>query len=62
MQNSENTEEIIAKYAIDADLFRLGSSILKHAGPRGAAPVGGEAQKKVHIFAKCETNQIKFFF
>ena len=27
-------------YAVDAKLFRLGSSIQKHVGPRGAAPVG----------------------
>ena len=30
-----------AKYAVDANLFRLGSSIQKNAGSRGAAPVGG---------------------
>ena len=27
----------VAKYAVDANLFPIGSSILKHAGPRGAA-------------------------
>ena len=27
-----------AKYAVDANLFRLGSSIQKHAGSRGTAP------------------------
>ena len=34
-------EEIIAKYAVDTNLFRLGSSIKKHAGSKGAAPVEG---------------------
>ena len=28
----------------DANQFRLGSSILKHAGSRGAAPVGGDGE------------------
>ena len=33
-------EEIIAKYAFDANLFRLGFSIQNHPGSRGADPVG----------------------
>ena len=28
----KNTEDTIMKYAVDANLFRLGSSILKFAG------------------------------
>ena len=31
----------IAKNAVDANLFRLGSSILKHSRSRGATSVGG---------------------
>ena len=37
---SNNLVRFIAKYAVEANLFRLGSSIKKHAGSRGAAPVG----------------------
>ena len=31
----------ISKYAVDANLFQLGSSIQKQAGSRGAAPLVG---------------------
>ena len=34
--------------ASDANQFRLGSSIQKHAGSRGAAPVGGMGSKAPH--------------
>ena len=37
---TETTDKGIAKYPVDANLFRLESSILKHAGSRGAAPMG----------------------
>ena len=36
----KNLVGLIDKYVIDANLFRLGSSIQKLAGSRGAAPVG----------------------
>ena len=35
----QNTEEIIAKYAVNANMFGQGSSILKHAGSGGTTPV-----------------------
>ena len=38
---SKNQVGFIAKYCIDANLFRLGSSIQKYVGTRGTAPVGG---------------------
>ena len=43
---AKNLVGFVAKYAVDANLFRLGSSIEKHAAFRGTAPVrcvGGEA-------------------
>ena len=56
----------IAKYAVDANLFRLGSSILKHAGSKGAAPVtgvvGGAHYKKIkflQVLTECIANQMK---
>ena len=36
---SENLVGFIAKYAVDASLFRIGVSILKHERSRGVAPV-----------------------
>ena len=38
---TETTYKGFAKYAVDANLFQLGSIILKHAESRGVAPVGG---------------------
>ena len=52
LDSAKNLVRLIAKYAFDAKLFRLGSSILKHAGSRGAAPVGGvggEAQFQIYF-------------
>ena len=47
------TVRYIAKYIVDANLFRLGSSILKHEGP-GAQPQWGVEPpiKKNQIYAK----------
>ena len=44
-------EEIIAKYAVDANLFRLGSTnpIKKNQAP-GCFSVGGEVSTKFFIF------------
>ena len=39
---------VFCDYAVDANLFRLLSSILKHEGSRGAAPVGGVGGKAHH--------------
>ena len=38
---AKNLVGFIAKYAVDANLFRLGSLILKDAGSRSTAPVRG---------------------
>ena len=57
---AKNLIGFITKYAVDATLFRLGSSVLKHAGPRGAD------QKKILLSPdKCksdEKNIYIFFF
>ena len=37
----KNLVGFIVKYAVEANLFRLVSSIPKHACSRGAAPMGG---------------------
>ena len=37
---TETTYKGFEKYAVDANLFQLGSSILKYAGSRGTAPRG----------------------
>ena len=41
----ENLVRFIGKYAVDVNLFRLGSSILKHAESSDATPVGGVGGK-----------------
>jgi len=38
---SKNLVWFIAEMPLSTNLFRLGSSIQKHAGSRDAAPVGG---------------------
>ena len=40
----------IPKYAVDAHLFRLGCSILKHVESRGAAPIDDERNEALHKF------------
>ena len=42
----KNLVSFIAKYAVDANLFQLGSSIQKHAGSMSAAPVGATREAK----------------
>ena len=39
---SKNLEAFLAEMPLSANLFQLGSTIQKHAGSRGVAPVGGE--------------------
>ena len=48
-----------AKYAVDANLFQLGSSIQKYAGSRGAAPAGGARGRST---PKIKKIQQKTFF
>ena len=43
-------EKIIAKYAVDANLFRLGSTNPKKFPPHGCFLVGGEAPPTKNIF------------
>ena len=47
---TETTHKGFAKYAVDAKLFRLGSSILKRAGSRGTASVEVMGGKATHNF------------
>ena len=58
---TETTYKGFAKYAVDANLFRLGSSILRHAGPRGAAPVGDMGSEAPHKNKNKLANWIKFW-
>ena len=48
----QNTVQTIAKYVVHANLFRLGSSILRQTRSRGAAPLedmGGKTQHKKNV-------------
>ena len=43
---SKNLVAFLAEMLLSANLFRLGPSIQKHAGSKGAAPVGGASAHK----------------
>ena len=61
---AKNLIGFIAKYAVGANLFRLGSSILKDAGSRGADPMGvvgaKPPSKKIRIKSFCKSDDIFF--
>ena len=48
---TENLVGFIAKYAVDANLFRLGSSILKHAGSKSTLQIWPLLKKIAFLWA-----------